>query len=105
MEQVNPVYDVQYFIDKFEGIPEELWNEDGNYINSKNRKCKCAMGHLGIWHSSKLNDEAIALSSLIGSFGLVTDINDGYPSYRKYGSTPKERILNALKEIKQSLPT
>lgn len=93
-------YDIDYFINKFEAIPEDQWTtkkfvEDG--------KC-CALGHCGRGFGGIDNGEAQALIDLFNHYGFsVVSVNDGYT--RRYietnvNSTPKERILNCLKEFK-----
>jgi hypothetical protein len=99
-------YTVDYYINKFEAIPEELWGT-GKY-RDKDDKC-CALGHCGQKAGPvKLIEEAKALDDLIISYYKtnVIAINDG--SYRgtpetnfmSYGDTPKQRILTALRQIK-----
>lgn len=105
------IYDVNYFIKKFEAIPENLliegalgWvGENGAY---------CAGGHCG-FYGVCLTNEASALNSLLlklnpkNGFDLVTEvhkiiytINDGSePRYKQ--PTPKQRILAALYDIKK----
>jgi len=39
------IYDVDYFIQKFEAIPEEKWTA-GMYYNSETEAC-CVLGHCG----------------------------------------------------------
>jgi hypothetical protein len=90
-------YDVDYFIKKFEAIPENKWTT-GAYMNNKGQSC--ALGHCGIHRSVPISQEPIELSNLfIRKLGIsVLAVNDF--KLIKWGSTPKERILNALKEIK-----
>lgn len=96
------IYTVDYFIEKFSNIPEELWNSDGQYVSDSNPDCKCALGHCGF--VSRHTDESDSLVRLFRSndFGVVF-VNDGNGEEikTKYGNSPKERILNALKEIKE----
>jgi len=40
----NPVYDANYFIVKFEAIPEGQWHT-GDYVNKDDPRCLCALGH------------------------------------------------------------
>ena len=110
-------YDVHYFIKKFSDIPDSRWTT-GRYT-FKNKHC--AIGHC------RKFQEAQALRYLFrgkfakGPISSPVPINDGIdqfefngkrPHYTKYemetlaqdavllGSTPKERILNALELIK-----
>ena len=94
------MYNVDYFIKKFEAIPEENWTvgvyEDGD-------KC-CAMGHCGIRDDFSVPDtyESRELFRLIFSNYSchVTNINDGeIEGYQQ--PTPKQRILAALYDIKK----
>ncbi len=92
------MYDKEYFIKKFEAIPEE---EIG-----KGSLCDhCALWHCGVVNYRKLTEEAIALNKLfIGTnnhfvnskYGHVISIND----HRfEFGKTPKQRILNKLRSL------
>lgn len=97
-------YDVSYFIKKFEAIPEELWciweQTDENYNH-------CALGWCGISDISKYkrwvnsinwNPEATQLQLILND--MTAQINNGY--HEKYQqSTPKQRILAALYDIKK----
>lgn len=94
-------YDVDYFIDKFQRIPEELWIT-GSYCGDGRG---CAFVHCGIdWRKGIVNPgkpEAQALCDLF-SVALeqsVITINDGADS-RYQQPTPKQRILAALRDIK-----
>lgn len=83
-------YDIDYFIAKFEAIPEENWCR-AHYTDYAGRHC--AIGHCGgrIGHET---EESKALSSIFGARVLVTYVNDNS------GAHPKEAILNALRDIK-----
>lgn len=90
-------YDVDYFINKFEAIPEDRWTTR-DLVDSQGR-C-CALGHCGIRESVHMNEEADALNSIIRTtFADVTAVNDS-DAYGDDG--PKNRILRALRTIKQS---
>lgn len=100
-------YDVEYFINKFETIPEEQWcmYEFENSIGQR-----CALGHCGITTknvSELLNprhprQEGSELHKLIERFFQVSvfDINDGHDTFGISGNTPKDRMLSALNTIK-----
>lgn len=102
------IYDVNYFIKKFEAIPEDLWITGLYY--SLDRSGFCALGHCGVTKIER-TEEADALESLFISnlrdiqkvhikLRLVTSINDGLID--KYNQpTPKKRILAALYDIKK----
>jgi len=93
-------YDVNYFIKKFEAIPDELWFI-GDFVDPVNGSAKCAFGHCGMTNSIGMNscNEGAALHRLTKKY-MVADINDGLdPNYRQ--PTPKQRILAALYDIKK----
>ena len=71
-------YDVLYFIEKFEAIPEERWYT-GEFTNPYNPKQKCALGHC---EGSSLEEgtERCALSKLRLPYSVgmsVVRVNDG----------------------------
>lgn len=89
----NEQYDVNYFIEKFEAIPGELWcrgaltDGDGHH---------CALGHCGE-SLEGFTPESSALRRLFMQEGMaVININD----CTNFGPTPKARILAALHDIK-----
>lgn len=87
-------YDKNYFITKFEAIPDKKWFV-GDYHNKSKTKY-CALGHC---ESDELGTtfESRALSHLLN--GCASEINDGLCGYDSYGKTPKQRILHALKML------
>lgn len=81
-------YDVDYFIQKFEAIPEENWCV-GEYHGDNDTHC--ALGHC---------DDDIDRQPLRQLFANgCAKINDGH-NLRYQQSTPKQRILAALRDIK-----
>lgn len=93
---ISMQYTKEYFIEKFEAIDAEFW-DIGNYVNPANKDCKCALGHCGQTFLDT-TPESVALGKLL-DFN-VANINDGInDASKKYGLTPKERILNALKSL------
>jgi len=99
-------YDVDYFIAKYESIPEDRWcTAKFNVGNSS-----CALGHLGCYWISSIeshafiSDEAKILNTLMNDFfnfeTCVWGINDGY-SGKYQQPTPKHRILAALYDIRE----
>lgn len=89
-------YTREYFINKFEAIPDELWCV-GAFTDGAGRHC--AYGHCGAKRYSEHTIEGISLRFLLSA--NVARINDNlHGQYSHLGSTPKERILNALKELK-----
>jgi hypothetical protein len=103
-------YDVDYFIAKFEAIPEEMWITEDLWTENG---C-CALGHCGARRLSEVEDlpEAAALVSIfkphISRYNndmcddteAVWCVNDqkGINGYNQ--PTPKQRILAALRDIK-----
>jgi hypothetical protein len=92
-------YTVDYFIEKFEGIPSAKWCTDA-YIDPDGR-C-CAIGHCGQRRAFHRTAEAKALANLFSRHIAysVPHVNDveymGKP-------TPKQRVLAALRDIKAKL--
>jgi len=88
-------YDVNYFIKKFEAIPEDKWGV-GDY--ERNGKC-CAYGHCGMHKSN--SQEGDALEMLFRKTDInVIGVNDGEDGRYKENH-PKQRILAALYDIKK----
>jgi hypothetical protein len=99
-------YTIDYFIKKFEAIPEEDMGAGSIYNH-------CALWHCGV-RSGNLDytatPEAIALGNIlkimypdnISPLDIVFCIND---NVLDNGDTPKECILNALHKVKQRQPT
>jgi hypothetical protein len=91
-------YTKEYFINKFESIPEEQWV--AFYFEHEGKKS--AMGHCGVVGRGPLNKsgvptkEARALASL--SKHDVEEINDGFNDSFKQCS-PKQRVLAWLKTL------
>lgn len=97
-------YDVNYFIKKFEAIPEEKM---GEMILQRG----CALNQCGMTNYGHTTKEAEALMDLFEDsfphlaskdtrFAVVFRINDGQHDYRQ--PTPKQRILAALYDIKKA---
>lgn len=106
------MYDVNYFIKKFQAIPEELWVTNV-YTSLENDSAHCAMGHCGVNDSQILNAESNALAELFNlhlgfeePFGpqIVNDYPATYPAIsfldRERDNTPKKRIMAALYKIR-----
>lgn len=99
-------YDVDYFLNKFEAIPEEKWITGDLEFNG----CHCALGHAGVVDNGSQwveTEESIALAILLGGnmnispydrFRVVYRINDNKVRYNH--ETPKQRILAALNDVK-----
>lgn len=98
------MYAAQYFIDKFEGIPEEEWCE---MLYTDFRGRHCVLGHCGMRSIGKSDGIALSTPEATGisvlfdaaAIGDIVNINDGkedrYPQ-----PTPKQRILAAPRDIK-----
>lgn len=104
------MYDLDYFIKKFEAIPEDRWNDHTQY-DEHNSTC-CAFGHCAT-DLEEMNGaetpEGRALGNIFREAGFttwnnlwVTDVNNGRSDKYKQ-QTPKQRMLAALKDIKQLL--
>lgn len=105
-------YNVDYFIAKFEAIPELNW-VSGFFGNHDKH---CANGHCGVTDNNLYEEllEANALADILEMldvtfsgnyhlkiFNVTAGINDGRISKYKQ-PTPKQRILAALYDIKAS---
>lgn len=111
------IYDVDYFINKFEAIPENMWLIGAQGYN---RIEHCALGHCksndGYYGNSYPSNsiEAKTLEYLFFNAGIysclmtksnrngwnIADVNNGdNPNYQQ--PTPKQRILAALYDIKK----
>jgi hypothetical protein len=95
---MTPPYTVDYFIQKFEAIPEEMWTTRG-FVDGES---KCALGHCGQTCATEpFTAEAGSLTDLfMNQIGSVARVNDGHIS-RYYQPTPKARILAALRDIQK----
>lgn len=93
-------YDVQYFIDKFEAIPEEKWCTGV----SGGKGVTCAFGHCaydvatGTIQSDWIDRQGALIKALSPLGQLVQRINDG-KDLRYQQPTPKQRILAALRDV------
>lgn len=102
-QQTTQQYTVDYFINKFEAIPEEEWMTQ-RYNDDLGRRC--AYGHCGKREndSSALSDEGYALKQLFEDHRLgVIDTNDGLQSgyCGSRAPTAKQRIIETLKKMKE----
>lgn len=105
-------YNKKYFINKFESIPDENWTTASL---KEDYKC-CAAGHCKVVNSEKLTIEAKRLASLlkplfntettnpIDDYRIIYSVNDGSNGHLfinpLQSTTPRGRILEALKRIK-----
>lgn len=92
------IYTVDYFINKFEAIPDNEWTMN-SYIDKLGRHC--ALGHCGCTNPN-YTIEGKALENLFEKHlcTAVTYVNDDREDLFKQ-QTPKSRVIAALKEIKQ----
>src|SRR5688572_27497458 len=101
---MKPTYDVNYFIAKFEAIPDERWIT-GHLGESQH----CALGHCtqgrAVYYAKE--PEAAALELILNGgkeldeseVSVAAQINDDkHPGYQQ--PTPRARILAALYDIK-----
>lgn len=99
----DQIYDVEYFINKFEAIPD-------HEIGAVRLSAHCALWHCGLKNGEYVHtDESKALTILFGGdindkskgFPAVYTINDGgFAINERLGDTPKQRILNKLYQIR-----
>lgn len=114
---MEKIYDVNYFIKKFEAIPEDKWIVGSLFSGDK----MCAAGHCGVRANDNFecleNKEALSLIDLLLTvtitqisdiryysiiFKTVALVNDG--DCKEYQQpTPKQRILAALYDIKKMI--
>lgn len=85
------VYKAQFFINKFDAIPDEKWCM-GKTVNDEGQHC--AIGHAK-------PDEIYSIFMLFRNLGETPmNINDGkVEAYQQ--ETPRERIVAALKDIQE----
>lgn len=98
-----PNYDVDYFIKKFEAIPEEDWCRrvytDGEGKHCALGFCGSKVGRVNDYTGDIHTEEGENLRRLLLPVGGVTVIND-YTEGRFYQETPKQRVLAALRYLK-----
>lgn len=85
-------YDIDYFINKFENIEEDKWWT--NSFHDFERTKFCALGHCG---RDFIVDTQEA-KELVNIAPLIVVVND----FPVYGSTPKSRVINYLKDLKNA---
>lgn len=98
-------YTVDYFIKKFQAIPEELW-----CIEERNNRLgqRCAHGHCSDAGGYGLTEEELGLKAIAianpdimdGAEGFAYINNGIHPRYQQ--RTPKQRTLAALYDIKKA---
>lgn len=108
------VKDVDYFINKFEKIPESKWSGMDWEVDG----ARCVNGHCGVGRDNyaKGTPESIALNKLFDKIAVTTIGRNNYSSFywwktvsvndgntKEYQQpTPKQRILAALYDIKNT---
>ena len=98
-------YNKEYFIKKFEAIPD-------TEIGESSLRNKCALYHCGVrsidfyWVPTEESNALLRLfgANFIGNpkttdWEKVFNVNDGWRANEILGKTPKERILNKLKSL------
>lgn len=86
-------YNLSYFINKFEAIPEENWTTH-TCEDSEGRHC--ALGHCGATQADIcFTEEARALTYVMPYVMSINDHGGEQP-------TPKQRVLAALYDLKAS---
>lgn len=97
-------YTVDYFIKKFEAIPEDNWITASLY--DPEIGC-CVLGWCGVRSLRYHTSESRALASLLGIHpNTLYRINDGIADYKHLRmtlETPKQRILAALNNAKNGV--
>ena len=97
-------YTVDYFIRKFEAIPDDRWTTE-KYIDHDDRRC--AIGHCGVSEDGNFvgaeTPESCALRAIfklhLGNL-CVASVNDGDCPWLFPQATPRARILAALRQAK-----
>lgn len=100
------MFDVNYFIKKFEAIPEDKWTPMQWF--DKNTGACCALGHCGVRGGYDISEieEAQVLTNLIfdncpaGINSINAGSNWGLNFYPQ--PTPKRRVLAALYDVREA---
>jgi len=99
-----PAYNADYFIRKFEAIPEDRWTTGVLHSASDRR---CALGHCVDESSSFDGPVYAALLNLswraceTSRLPTIISVNDGY-SVRYQQPTPRARVLAWLRDAKEA---
>lgn len=80
---------LDYFITKLSSVPEESWGMSSSDTD--------------VW-SHLTHDEVTELFTLVKSYVILLNANDDEYNERYQGATPKERVLNVLRHVKQVKP-
>lgn len=88
------------YIAFYEAIPADKWCM---YEFTNGGRC-CALGHLGERHMGLTTPQAYQFNEVLkkhrGDMHYIPDVNDGKNGYEEIGSTPKERVINYLKQLR-----
>lgn len=106
--QLTPqeIHDTKFFIEFYSKIPDEQWCV--GRLMSYDGMRHCAAGHLSLFDPISYGQNIKKLEDLFKklpeslSGGNIVRINDSLYNLDladKYGYTPKERIVNALKSL------
>lgn len=83
-------YSIDFFIKKFENMPEEYMGFSYETNPSD------------VWEWTYCDEEAMALYNIARPYGLLVQVNDGNNGWSELGDNPKERVVSFLKYIKMS---
>lgn len=94
-------HDLDYYIQFFSAIDENKWTT-GTFIDDKGN-C-CGLGHLGEREDAIKREEIMRFREVLELHGssdyAFTGINDGAYEFLNLGDTPKERVINYLKQLR-----
>ncbi len=100
----QPVYNLSYFIEKFQAIPESRWTEA--QFKDPTSGASCALGHCGVHDDTPEISWSVEGRALVEIAPDIMDANDGLirdaDCSRRYPSdwSPKKRVLTYLKDLK-----
>ena len=90
------MYDIPYFIKKFEAIPECQW---GVRAFQRNDGTYCALGHCGCTYGHNTLESEALCKIFANNNRSVVCTNDGKEGR---GKTPKQRVLQALRSFQRA---
>jgi hypothetical protein len=89
-------FTVDYFIDKFERLPDSEWCT-GTLYNGRGQKC--AVGHCPYSDEYKFEEREALWTLFKAILVMPAQVNDAHsPKYQQ--PSPKARVLAALRDIK-----
>lgn len=87
------------YISFYQAIPDDKWCT--GVFTTDDGRC-CALGHLGERNMNTTPIDVKNLQDMAIKYGdYISDVNDGSPEYLHLGDTPKERVVNYLKNLKE----